>query len=192
MRPLVSLTLLSSLLVAAASAGAAAGTTEVVQQRLSDGRILLTDRPVRGATTERSWQMTNDDPAAARQRAADVRAEAKEVSERVQRMIDSERRAGEERERMRLAALAMTQQEQQRDDEPLYYGGVPYGVGSGLAVGHGHSHGHGHGGHHGKMPSTDRWGSSEKFGTVGKYGASTAPQSTLVRGGGRSQKFDGR
>ena len=188
MRPLVSLTLLSSLLVAAASAGAAAGTTEVVQQRLSDGRILLTDRPVRGATTERSWQMTNEDPAAARQRAADVRAEAKEVSERVQRMIDSERRAGDERDRMRLAALAMAQQ-QQRDDEPVFYGGVPYGVGTGFAVGHGR--GHGHAGHHGKMPSTDRWGSSEKFGTVGKYCACTAPQSTLVRGG-RSQGFDGR
>nr|HET7858902.1 hypothetical protein [Caldimonas sp.] len=191
MRPLVSLTLLSSLLVAAASAGAAAGTTEVVQQRLSDGRILLTDRPVRGATTERSWQMTNDDPVAARQRAADVRAEAKEVSERIQRMIDSERRVGEERERMRLAALAMSQQQMQRDDEPVYYGGVPYGVGTGFGTGFaiGHGHGHGHGGHHGKAPRIDRWGSSERFGTVGKYGASTAPPSTLVRGG---RMFDGR
>jgi hypothetical protein len=186
MRTLVSLTLLSSLLAVAGSAVAAAGTTEVVQQRLSDGRILLTDRPVRGATTERSWQMTNDDPAAARQRAADVRAEAKEVSERIQRMIDSERRAGEERERMRLAALAMTQP-QQRDDEPVFYGGFPYGVGAAF----GHGHGHGHVGHHGKFPGTDRWGSSERFGTVGKYGASTAPPSTLVRSG-RSHPFDGR
>jgi len=177
MRPLVSLTFLSSLLVAAASAGAATGTTEVVQQRLSDGRILLTDRPVRGATTERSWQMSNDEPAAARQRAADVRAEAKEVSERVQRMLDQDRRADEERERTRLAALAMARQSEGNDD-PAYYGGVvPYGYGTGLAVGHRH----GRGGHHGKPPvgkplPADRWGSTEKFGTVGRYGAAGATQ----------------
>ena len=189
MRPLVSLTLLCSLLATAASAGAATGTTEVVQQRLSDGRILLTDKPVRGATTERTWQMTNDDPAAARQRAAAVTAEANQVSERIQRMLDQDRRADIERERSRLAALAMAEQQQQRDDEPVYYGGVPYGYGTGLAVGHGR--GHGHVAHHGKFPSTDRWGVTERFGTVGKYGASTAPQSTLVRGG-RSQMSDGR
>src|SRR5690349_18745328 len=176
MRPLVSLTLLSSLLVAAASAGAAAGTTEVVQQRLSDGRILLTDHPVRGATTERSWQMPNDDPAAARQRAADVRTEAKEVSERIQRMLDQERRADAERERTRLAALAMAHQGE-REDDPVYVGGYGYGYGYGFPnrVGNGHGRGHGrvdH--HHGKFPSTDRWGSTAKYGTVGNYGASAA------------------
>ena len=187
MRPLFSLAVFSSLWIAAAPQAVAAATTEVVQQRLSDGRILLTDRPVRGATTERSWQMTNDDPAAARQRAADVRTEAQQVSERIQRMLDQDRRADMERERTRLAALAMAQQ-QQRDDEPAYYGGVvPYGVGTGL----GFSRRHGHVGHHGKFVATDRWGSSEKFGTVGKFGAATAPPSALVRGG-RSPMFDGR
>ena len=178
MRPLVSLTLLSSLLIAAAPAGAAAGTTQVVQQRLSDGRILLTDRPVRGATTERSWQMSNDDPAAARQRAAAVSAEAKEVSERIQRMIDSDRRADAERERTRLAALAMDRQ-QQRDDEPVYYGGVvPYGYGTGFGNGFaaGHGRGHGHVSHHGKFGSPDRWGVTERFGTVGKLSTAKGVQ----------------
>jgi|KBSMisStaDraftv2_1062788.scaffolds.fasta_scaffold490465_2 hypothetical protein len=191
MRPLFLLALFSSLFVVAAPAGAAAGTTQVVQQRLSDGRILLTDQPVRGATTERSWDVQVDDPAAARQRAAAVSAEAAQVSERIQRMIEQDRRADIERERTRLAALAMAQQQQQRDDEPGYYGGVvPYGYGTGLAVG-GHGRGHGHVGHHAKFPSTDRWGSTEKFGTVGKFGAAAAPPSTLVRSG-RSQMFDGR
>lgn len=187
--PLASLAVLP-LLLAAGAVGAATASTQVVQQRLSDGRILLTDRPVRGATTERSWDVQADDPAAARQRAAAVSAEAAQVSERIQRMIDQDRRADIERERSRLAALAMAQQLQQRDDEPAFYGGgVPYGVGSAFAVGH--RRGHGHGGHQGKGPSTDRWGSSEKFGTVGKFGASTAPPSTLVRSG-RPQMFDGR
>jgi hypothetical protein len=191
MRPLFLLALFSSLFVAAAPAGAAAGTTQVVQQRLSDGRILLTDQPVRGATTERSWDVQVDDPAAARQRAAAVSAEAAQVSERIQRMIEQDRRADIERERTRLAALAMAQQQQQRDDEPGYYGGVvPYGYGTGLAVG-GHGRGHGHVGHHAKFPSTDRWGSTEKFGTVGKFGTAAAPPSTLVRSG-RPQMFDGR
>ena len=171
------------------AAAAPAGSTEVVQQRLSDGRILLTDHPVRGATTERSWNVQVDDPAAARQRAAAVSAEANQVSERIQRMLDQDRRADMERERNRLAALAMAQQQEQRDDEPLYYGGVPYGYGNGIGTGHGR--GHGHVAHHDKSPKTDRWGSTERFGTVGKFGASTAPPSTLVRSG-RSQMFDGR
>ena len=176
MRPLVSLTLLSSLLLAAMSAGAATGTTEVVQQRLSDGRILLTDRPVRGATTERSWQVTNSDPAAASQRAAAVTAEANQVSERIQRMIEQDRRADMERERARLEALAMAQQ-QQRDDEPVYYGGVvPYGYGVG-----GVGRGHGRFGHNGRQDHVEhhgKFGSSEQFGKVGKLG--------------RPQMFDGR
>jgi len=168
MRPFFLLVLCSSLFAVAAPVGAATATTEIVQQRLSDGRILLTDHPVRGATTERSWQMTNEDPAAARQRAADVRAEAKEVSERVQRMIDADRRADMAREQTRLAALASAQQ-QQNDDEPVYYGGVvPYGYGTGFASGRGRGHGHAHVDHHDKSPSTDRWGVTERFGTVGK------------------------
>jgi hypothetical protein len=179
--PLASLAVLSLVLAAVP-----AGSTEVVQQRLSDGRILLTDHPVRGATTERSWQLTNEDPAAARQRAAAVSAEAAQVSERIQKMIDQDRRADMQREQTRLAALA-TAHQQETDDEPVYYGGVvgPYGYGAGIASGRGR--GRGHVAHHDMVPKTDRWGSTAKFGTVGKYGAATAPQSTLT---GRT--FDGR
>ena len=41
-----------------------------------------------GAKTERTWQVEREDPAAARQRAIDVKAEANLVTERVQRMLD--------------------------------------------------------------------------------------------------------
>jgi hypothetical protein len=169
MRPVFSLAVLSSLFIAAAPQDVAAATTQVVQQRLSDGRILLTDNPVRGATTERSWTVPVEDPVAARQRAAAVSTEAEKVSERIQRMIDQDRRADIEREQARLAALAMARQSE-RDDEPAYYGGVvgPYGYGNGFTSGRGRGHGHDHVDHHGKFPSTDRWGVTEKFGTVGK------------------------
>jgi len=170
--PLPALAVLS-LFLAAVPATAATGSTEVVQQRLSDGRILLTDHPVRGATTERSWQLTNEDPVAARQRAAAVSAEAAQVSERIQHMIDQDRRADIQREQTRLAGMA---RQQEADDEPVYYGGgvVPYGYGTGVASGRGR--GHGHVGHHDRFPTTDRWGSTAKFGTVGKYGAARAPK----------------
>jgi hypothetical protein len=112
---------------------------------LSDGRVLLTDQPVRGATTERSWQLPVDDPAVARQRAADVSAEAERVSERIQRMIEQDRRADEERERTRLARLAI-ERDRQRDEEPYYVASVvPYGH-----YGFAHRRGHGHRGMFGR------------------------------------------
>ena len=165
------------LLVAAASAGAATGTTQIVQQRLSDGRILLTDRPVRGAATERSWQMANEDPVAARQRAADVRAEAKEVSERIQRMLEQDRRADEARAQTRLAALAMARQGE-TSDEPVYYGGYGFGVGvgNGFAFRRGHGHAHGQVAHRGKFGVPDKWGSTERFGTVGRMPTAKGPR----------------
>ena len=46
-----------------------------------------------------------DDPATARQRALEVKAEAQQVSERIQRMLDQQRRADEESERTRLARM---------------------------------------------------------------------------------------
>ena len=67
------------------SLAAAEATTQILQQRTPDGSILLTDRPSPGAKTERSWQVEREDPAAARQRAIDVKAEANLVSERIQR-----------------------------------------------------------------------------------------------------------
>lgn len=177
MHPLTRLAVLASAIVAAAPAVAASDppTTQVLQQRTSDGRILLTDRPAAGAKTERTWQVQAEDPAAARQRALDVKVEAQQVSERIQRMIAQDRLADDENQRTRIAALAMAQQ-QQHDDEPVYYGGgVPYGYGTGFASGLGHRHGHV--GHHDKFPRTDRWGSTEKFGIVGKFGAGRGPQS---------------
>jgi hypothetical protein len=81
----------------------AEATTQILQQRTPDGSILLTDRPSAGAKTERSWQVRVEDPAAARQRAIDVKAEANLISERIQRSIDQQRRADLEAERLRLA-----------------------------------------------------------------------------------------
>jgi hypothetical protein len=92
-------------LCAAPACAAAATTTQVLQQRTADGRLLLTDRPVPGAKTERSWLVEREDPAAARQRAADVKAEANLVAERVQRMLDQQRRADDDAQRMRMASL---------------------------------------------------------------------------------------
>ena len=40
------------------------GSTLIVQQRTEDGRILLTDRPVAGAMTQRSWTVPGPSPTA--------------------------------------------------------------------------------------------------------------------------------
>ena len=88
---------------------AATEATQVLQQRTADGRLLLTDRPAPGAKTERSWQLEREDPAAARQRALDVKAEASLVAERVQRMLEQQQqqRADDDAQRMRLASLRL-------------------------------------------------------------------------------------
>jgi hypothetical protein len=86
-------------------AAAEAANTQIFQQRTRDGSILLTDRAIPGATTERSWQVRGEDPAAARQRAIDVKAEANLVSERIQRAIEQQRRADLDAERLRVARL---------------------------------------------------------------------------------------
>jgi hypothetical protein len=134
MRALSLLALLVSAVIGAATASAAtagAATTEIVQQRLSDGRILLTDRPVRGATTERTWQLPAEDPAAARQRALDVSAEAQIVSERIQRLLDQQRRADEESARTQIARMAMERQRERAFEDQAFAYGValyaPYG-----------------------------------------------------------------
>jgi hypothetical protein len=89
------------------AAAEATRSTQILQQRTPDGSILLTDRPSPGAKTERSWQVNVEDPAAARQRAIDVKAEANLVAERVQRMLDQQRRADDDAQRMRLASLQL-------------------------------------------------------------------------------------
>src|SRR5881409_1937555 len=40
----------------------------VYQQRTADGRIVLTDRPLAGAATQRTWRLRPDDPGSALQR----------------------------------------------------------------------------------------------------------------------------
>ncbi len=89
------------------SLASAEATTKILQQRTPDGSILLTDQPSPGAKTERSWQVTAPDRAAERQRAIDVKAEANLVSERIQRSLDSQRRADDEAQRLRLASLQL-------------------------------------------------------------------------------------
>jgi hypothetical protein len=130
MRPLVPLALLVSAVFGtsiASAANARGATAEIVQQRLSDGRILLTDTPVRGATTERTWQLPVDDPAAARQRAREASAEAERVSERIQRLLDQERRSDEESARTQIARMEMERQSERAfDDEGFTYGFAPY------------------------------------------------------------------
>ena len=128
MRPLAALAVLA---VAATLSPrvAAEATTKIFQQRTPDGSILLTDQPSPGAKTERSWQVNAQDRAAERQRAIDVKAEANLVSERIQRSIDSQRRADEEA-RMRMAYLQL-----ERDRAAGL--GAQEGIGYGYAGGYG-------------------------------------------------------
>lgn len=163
-----------------ALAAAATGTTEILQQRTADGRLLLTDHPAAGAKTERSWQVEREDPAAARQRAIDVKAEANLVSERIQRMLDHD-----DAQRTRQASL---QYDRDRMSALDAQDGVTYGYGyggggwatpfrgsrfTGLPVGdvgimdptgtrgENRHHGHGHDGHggHGKPSGSGSRGS---------------------------------
>jgi hypothetical protein len=131
MRPIVHLALLAAAVLGTApalAASAPAETTQVVQQRLRDGSILLTDRPAAGATTERSWQLPPENPAAERRRALDVSAEAQAVSERIQRLLEQQRRAEQESDRLRLARLELERQNDRDraafDDDHAWTDGV--------------------------------------------------------------------
>lgn len=90
---------------AAALAQGTAGGTQVYQQRLPDGRIVFSDRPEAGATTQRSWLFAPEDAQAAAQRRDAARREAQAVSERIQRQLDDRQERDERREleRLRLA-----------------------------------------------------------------------------------------
>lgn len=106
MQKLLAVALLGALGAAPAIAATGPASSEILQQRTADGRLLLTDRPAPGAKTERSWQVEREDPAAARQRAIDVKAEANLVAERVQRMLDQQqRRADDDSLRLRMAMV---------------------------------------------------------------------------------------
>jgi hypothetical protein len=130
-------TALASLIVAAFAAAPALGAsdaagTQVLLQRTPDGRVILTDRPLDGATTQRTWQVPREDAAAARDRSERMRAEADAVSERISRrmLAEEEMAARRETERLRLAALE-TRREAEMQDPGYgygYWGGGYWGV----------------------------------------------------------------
>ena len=99
--------------VAAAQEGKSA-VSQIYQQRTADGQILLTDRPVAGAVTQRTWQVVPEDAAAARQRREQARLEALAVGERVQRQIDAELLRDHE---LALARMRVAEAEARRDAE---------------------------------------------------------------------------
>ena len=103
----------------AAAGGAVAeegnsGGLQVYQQRTADGQIVLTDRPIAGAVTQRTWQAAPEDAAAARQRREEARLAALAVNERIQRQIEAERQRDHE---LTLARLQRTEIEARFDAE---------------------------------------------------------------------------
>jgi Domain of unknown function (DUF4124) len=68
----------------------------IYQQRDADGRIVLTDRPLAGAVTQRIWRPAPEDAAAARQRREAARLEAQAVSERIERALEAQRQRDHE------------------------------------------------------------------------------------------------
>jgi hypothetical protein len=78
---------------------------EVYQQRTPDGRIVLSDHPLEGATVQRTWQTWHEDPAVARERRLRMQREAEAVSERIQRRIERQEQAAarSEADRLRVA-----------------------------------------------------------------------------------------
>ena len=113
---------LLTLVLAAGGAMGAAGaeeaparTAQIYQQRTADGRTVLSDRPVAGARLQRTWSIEAEDPVAARLRGEKVRLEARAVSERIQRQLDSDRQRADTLEAARLrVALAEAQREAER------------------------------------------------------------------------------
>ena len=111
---LAALTVAALPALAAQDAAVPAAGIHIYQQRLADGRVVLTDRPVDGAQTQRTWQIAREDPDAARQRSEQVRLEAQAVSERVQRRIDQQQVLAENAD---LARLRLNLAEARRDAE---------------------------------------------------------------------------
>ncbi|HZE90785.1 MAG TPA: hypothetical protein VE029_03615 [Rhizobacter sp.] len=106
---------LAAAFVAAGNAVAeedASTAVQIYQQRTADGRIVLTDRPVTGAVTQRTWQPAPEDAAEARTRREQARLDALAVSERVQRGIDADRQRVQE---LTLARMQLAEAEARRD-----------------------------------------------------------------------------
>jgi hypothetical protein len=119
-RPVICRALFAAVLASAAPwAGAQASGTAperapIVQQRTSDGRIVITDRPVAGAITERTWQHVPEDSAAASQRREQARLDALAVSDRVQRYLDAQLQREQE---LNLARMQLAAAQAARDAE---------------------------------------------------------------------------
>lgn len=96
----------------------ASTATQIYQQRTADGSILLSDRPVAGAQTQRTWQFRPEDATAALQRREAARREAEAVSERIQRQLERER---QREEQFALERLRLSQAQAQRDVERARY-----------------------------------------------------------------------
>ena len=135
MRTYLSLFVLATVALPAAAAvdvapapSSARSTASIYQQRTADGRLLLTDRPSPTAVIERTWAMEREEPAAAQQRAAEMRERADAVSERVQRRIEAQERLVAEvgLERMRLARLDREREIELERDAAI---GVPVLIG---------------------------------------------------------------
>ncbi|HEX2539954.1 MAG TPA: hypothetical protein VHM00_02610 [Caldimonas sp.] len=90
-----------------------AGGPVIVQQRTEDGRILLTDRPLAGATIERSWTVHGTTPPAAPSRSESL--EPLSFAAALPRHIDAAWRAiGEDPERERIVRLVLERERMQR------------------------------------------------------------------------------
>lgn len=103
----------------------------VYQQRTPEGGILLTDQPLDEARTERTWALEREDTEAARARSNRVSAEAKTVSERVQKRIDRDQQLRDaDVDRQQVAAAAAEADRHAADAEPRYAIGtyLPYGT----------------------------------------------------------------
>lgn len=125
---LLTLALGLSLGVAAEEATAPRG---IVQQRLPDGSILITDRPQPEGRTLRSWTFEPEDPAslqATEARRTAARAEAEAVNERIARQMEQQRTRDLELE---LARTRAVESRRVYEDEDRY-AVAPYWIGWGL------------------------------------------------------------
>lgn len=108
---------------------------QVYQQRLPDGSVVLSDRPVPGAQVQRTWQTWQEDPATVRERLERrerMQREAEAVSERIQRGIEQREQAAarSENERLRFA-LDQAERDAQRAQAEFYGGTAAWWPGTG-------------------------------------------------------------
>ena len=106
----------SSIVVAGMALAQEAGSvaTQIYQQRTADGRIVLTDRPVAGAVTQRTWQRAPEDAALARQRREEAQLQALAVTVRIQRQVELQLQRDHE---LAIERLRLAQAEAQLDAE---------------------------------------------------------------------------